>query len=308
VVDALLERNVDHAYASRKAAGSDIFKALTDPEVTEILIMGISLNDFTQGLVKPDAQLRRAWETLEEWITHPDRRPGQRKLDIRVLIIDPKSFGAQLRAFGETPRNMKPERLRRDVEDTAETLQKLKAIVNQQANPLVTFDFRFYRLPPQLFVCRTDKSSFVQPYYFWETRHDEVPVPLLRYSDSAALHTGTRNHFEIIWEHASVIASDYLEGKETGFDRGVHETGITNIYTDLDVARERMEWVVREASNRLYIMGISLNTFFKPGGSLLATIQRAIEKNPQLDVKVLLLNPDSDAAASTSSGPASTPA
>jgi hypothetical protein len=159
----------------------------------------------------------------------------------------------------------------------------------------VTFEFRLYRLPPQLFLFSTDKVSYIEPYYFWASRAVNAS-PFLRCGDgqTAALHQGMHDHFKLVWEHASVTASQYDEQCNLGLDEGLHLSGAVNVFQDHRLARPRISWLLEHAKQRVYIQGVSLRSYFD-GLELNRAIKTLVEEK-KVEVKVLLLNPDSEQA------------
>ena len=298
-LEAMRGSGISQIYASRAVASKDIAQDLTHPNVSEIRVIGISLNDF----VRADQSLNRAWTVVEGYI-RGERSVSNVKhqLDIKALIIDPQCLGGQLRsqAEGRYPK-ARAGRLYSEVMSTAKHLAKLERIAKENCDhTCVSFEFRLCRSAPILFLCSTDTVSYVQQYYFWASRYADVPNPVVKYhglsgsARSHSLHDEMRDHFDWIWDKASISSHDFLEGKSIGVDRGISQTGAINVFNDPGEARKRFLWLLKHAKSRLYIQGISLHSFFDYG-NLFQAIARLVDRG-DIDIKVLLLDPDSEQA------------
>ncbi len=285
-------------YPSRVDAAIDIRSDVIDPSNTKVRLIGISLNDFVQGI---DRTLLEAWTALQEFVqgSRPinDRARG---LDIRCLIIDPLCFGATLRSEAESETSAAlARRLAQDVTAAARDLQQLTAAANPKQTG-VSFECRLYRLPPILFLCWTDPVCYVQQYHFWSSRDNRTPTPVLKYRQLPAssatypYHKEMEHHFDWIWQHASISLDDYLDAATVGIERGMHECGAVNVYTNSDRARDRIVYLLARAEHRVSIQGISLISYFKVGA--LREVLSGILEASKVDVEVLLLDPLSDQA------------
>ncbi|MBI3942274.1 MAG: hypothetical protein HY326_04610 [Chloroflexi bacterium] len=296
-LEAMRQSGIVRIYASRASASEDIKRDLIAPNVTQIRLMGISLNDF---VLAAQPNLNNAWKTIEQYIRSDKHLDNPKKgLDIRVMVIDPDCLGAQLRSQGEERERVAVAgRLKTDVTSTAQHLFRLQKIAKaNESETGVKFEFRLYRVPPIMFLCRTDVVSYVQQYHFWRSRATDVPIPIIRYRGLAestwdhSMHEETKIHFDWIWDQASISAEEFLLEKAVGIDRGMHSVGAVNVFNDLSEARERLLWLTKNAKKRLYIQGISLKSFFDQG-DLFAAISDLVD----VDIKILLLNPDSEQA------------
>ena len=295
--------NILQMYARRQDAGADIEQDIQAPGISRIYIMGISLNDFVGG----DRYFNTIWTKLQRYVTGEGALPkGTQHLDIKILIVDPHCYGAHLRSFGE---NRRPggslSRLYNDVTGMINDLVALEETAQQKQHETnVSFAFRLYRIPPQIFLFATDKVSYIEPYYFWSTRAQEASMPLFRCSSGQSidpgqviqLHTGMYEHFQLLWEYASVPGSTYRKEHAIGVDEGLYQCGIVNIFQDHHEANPRLLWLLQKAKKRIFIQGISLKSYFD-GYTLNAAINEHLEDSAsQVEIKVLLLNPDGEQA------------
>src|SRR5262249_45451322 len=123
-LEAMRQSDVSRVYSSRLQGSGDMARDLTDPSIEEVRIIAISLNDFVRG---DQPALHTAWQHLERRIKREEPMPGQERLDIKVLIIDPHCYGAQLRSTGESREpTAVAGRLQTEVEDTANHLIRLQ--------------------------------------------------------------------------------------------------------------------------------------------------------------------------------------
>ncbi len=300
---AMSELNILQIYAKRQDAGADIEQDIQAPGISRIYVIGISLNDFVGG----DRYFNTIWTKLQRYVTGESALPkGTSQLDIKILIVDPHCYGAHLRSFGE---NRRPggslSRLYNDVAGMINDLGALEETAQQKQHQTnVSFAFRLYRIPPQLFLFATDKVSYIEPYYFWSTRAPEASMPLIRCSSGQStdtnrviqLHTGMHEHFQLLWEYASVPSSAYREEHAIGADEGQYQCGIVNIFQDHHEAKPRLLWLLQRAKKRIFIQGISLKSYFD-GYALNAAINEHLEDSASpVEFRVLLLNPDGEQA------------
>jgi hypothetical protein len=297
-LEAMDRCGIVRTYASRVDAAKDIRNDLANPANSKVRLIGVSLNDFVQGM---DLTLMEAWTTVQNFVRGKKRIDDQiRRLDVRVLIIDPRCFGAKLRSEAESESSSALSlRLETDVDAAAKALQRLMA----EARPSetgVSFECRLYRLPPILFLCWTDVGCYVQPYHFWSSRDNRTPTPVLKFrklSRSVATypyHEEMEHHFDWIWENAAIPVADYLDGAVVGTDQGINQCGAANIYTDSHKASRRIVHLLKRACKKVSIQGISLNSFFKPG-ELREAVSSVLEEE-RAEVEVLLLDPESEQA------------
>jgi hypothetical protein len=299
---------ISRIYAKRSEASEQIIRDIQDKKISQLDIIGISLNDF---LREGDKEFHALWKIIKGYITNPMSR--KHKLIIRILIIDPNCYGAYLRSRGELRgAGALPERLVTDAKTAATHLAELTKInqieqakiENEASDELkdggVSFEFRLYQLPPGLFLIRTNTTSYIQPYYFWAARDADASMPLLRCdydSDQhpALLHDGMKDHFDLIWYHAAITSHAFQSEYNVGVDKGIHQCGIVNIFDNSDIARRRIQWLLEHAKHNVDIQGISLHSFFD-GGALQKELQRLAKKG-DVEIRVLFLDPDSQQAS-----------
>jgi hypothetical protein len=301
LLESMRQSGVTRAYVSRGFAGKDMAQDLMDSGISEIRLIGISLNDFVRPGDQPD--LNTSWRFLEELIRGERSLTDSRaELDIKVLIIDPYCLGAQLRSLGESRAPAAVAgRLYAEVIQTAEHLFELETLARKQCERTrVSFEVRLYRLPPTLFLCRTNTVSYVQQYYFWSSRYTAVPIPILRYRGkpdrqwSDTLHGQMADHFNWIWEKGSITAREFHEGKALGIEKGLLLAGAVNVFADPNDALQRMLWLLQGAKKRVYVQGISLHSFFAHGQLFQAMAKLASQDG--IEVKCLILDPKSEQA------------
>lgn len=286
---------ISHMYLKRDNAIEDIKQDLANLNLSKIRLIGISLNDF----VRDSGIFHGIWKVITEY-TREQRKPPttDNKLTIQILIIDPNCQGAYLRSQGEhrDSKAIVQSRLAKDVDFTKDSLLELEEFVNRnEKEASVSFSFRVYQLPPMFFLLTTDAASYIQPYYFWRTRDPAIHLPFLRYNGNSDLHKGLNDHFDWIWNKASISSSEYFEHHQFGVDKGLHQSGVINVFDDPNDARERIVSLITKTQNRLYLQGFSLRSFFDGDTDLYWTIKQLSEQN-KVDIKILLINPNSEQA------------
>jgi hypothetical protein len=294
-LEAMKYTGLLRVYANREEATDDIYEDITSPQNEKIRLIGISLNDF---VLRKNPRLGSAWRILQECV---DKGISEhRKLDIKILIIDPICFGAQLRSKGEERlRGAHAGRLYNDVTAAVEELLRLQQLCKQDR---VTFECRLYRLPPMLFLCLTDSGCYAQQYYFWSTRLDNISFPILRFQNirttdiANSIHAELEQHFDWIWEQASIGLAEYREQSAIGADRGIAQVGITNVFTDANEALSRIECLLVDAKHRVSIQGISLHSFFMRSNPRLYKVISKLILDDQVDLELLYLDPTCEQA------------
>lgn len=232
--------------------------------VREVKLMGISLHNFVRSNV-----MRDVWEEII-------KMKRECEIDAKVLIIDPECYGAKLFSAGEARRSDSPLPI-----DVKAVIGKLKEN---------NFTFKFYQLPPTLFVLWTDSVSYVQPYYFWSKQSSEHDMPLFKFMNNSRLHEGLKDHFDWIWEHASVSPKDYSEKHLYRIDEGIYSNNVINATSDSQDFYNRISMLIKETEQRLYIQGVTLFPLFDKEVTSKA-IRERIENSNRTEIKFLLLNP-----------------
>jgi hypothetical protein len=241
-------------------------------------------------------RLRSAWQRIRRIVEHPDADSPD-EMDIRILIIDPVCFGAQLRSRGEgrSPANT-AGRLSNDVNTVIAELLQLE---QNCAQTRVRFQCKLYRLPPILSLYLTDSVFYVQQYYFWSTRTDTISFPVLKFQNTqpvdgrSAIHSELEKHFDWIWKRASIGLKEYREEYSFGFEKGVLQVGTNNVYTDAAEARLRMQYLLSRAKDKITIQGISLHSFFSTrDNALLYQAFHNLLRDSDIELEVYFLDPD----------------
>lgn len=285
-LDAMHKSGVVQIYPNRAAAATDITADLLSTNTSKIRIIGISLNDFV--LYKGPPQLGDAWSEIRKVLANHSR-----KLEVRLLFIDPTCVGAQLRSLGETRlHGYQAGRLADDVETTIQQLSHLEKDIDAVGKVS-----RMYRLPPILFLVLTDSAAYVQQYYFWSTRVRSAELPILKVQQQQhpILYSELEKHFEWIWDKAAISIKEYEVGFARGTDKGLKQSGLINIYKDSAEALNRIIYLLRHATKRVTVQGISLHSFFDRRGELFSEISRLLSEC-EVEVEFLFLDPECEQA------------
>lgn len=330
VLDTMQRSGISRLYASREEASEDLARDLQDQDISLIRIASVSLNDFIRG---DRRYLGRPWHVVERYVrgevqlrSSASEPANPNVLDIKVLIVHPACFGAQLRSKGEAREQpAMVGRLARDVDQMATYLQDikntylpdLKALeeltdlrdraarvdLGRESDPRVKrvqFDVHLYSLPLILSLFCTDKISYVHPFYFWASRDISAPMPMVSCRDSSqpdviSLHCGMHDHFNWIWDNASIPIADYVEGGRIGLDKGLSQAGAINVFTNPEDSTKRILWLLQHTRERLYIQGVALRAFFTRRGPFYQAVRKLIADG-NVEIKVLMLRPDSEQA------------
>jgi hypothetical protein len=294
---ALSNVYASNIYDKRNKASEDILSAIQSKNVDRIQLIGISLNDITRDENK---DFHKIWKILQKIIEGKYVISHKNKLKIQMLIIDPASEGAYLRASAEETEGA-PSRLYRDVWGSMEKFYSTKKKVTE----LVEFDVKLYRLPPILFMVRTNNVSYVQQYYFRPSHEANVSIPFLKYhssdnSNERTIHDELENHFNWIWDSASISLEEYIENYSRGTFRACLYANISNIFLEerireiQDKNRSRMgrlKHLIGKTKKRLWIKGITLRSYFSLESDLYKVILKVCRQS-DIDVRILLLDPE----------------
>ncbi len=290
---AMDKAGLSRVYAHRNEAALDMLQDVENPRLSKIRFIGISLNDFIRH---ENPELHQVWQIIENYIAHPNDSPSQTtSLDIKVLIIDPNCLGAYWRSVGENRRGQE-SMLFKDLQITSDLLHQLEAVAEKNTTG-VTFAFRYYQLPPQMFLLYTDRASYIEPYYFWASRSSSAYMPVFQFTsqNNSPIHASMEEHFDLIWDMASISSQEFFAQHQVGMDKGMRQSGARNAFSNPALARKRMLWLLQNAKRRVYIQGITLNSFVDDNyPDLFVAIQNLIRNGVEL--KLLLLDPESEQA------------
>lgn len=293
--DELQAADVDSFYRNRSDASRSIKNMLLQKGIASIKLIGISLNDFMRD---EHTELHDAWMQIRRYAEEDTPPAGAESLDIKVLVIDPRSNGANSRARAEATEGTE-SRLYNDVGDAMRDLYDLEQRLSL-GNPTgrrVAFQARVYRTCPILFLAWTPHTAFVQPYHF-RPRHSRSRIPTIKYHNSGetdCMHQELGFHFDWIWNNASVTLDDHLNRSCIGIDDAVRDSRIANMYYDYDESRARIIRLMEETNRILWIKGISLHSYFTfTRDELFRTVVDAYERG--VDVRILLINPNCEQA------------
>lgn len=277
------------AFRDRSEAAEDI-KITLEKEEANIKLIGISLNDFVRD---EEAVLHSVMQNLEHLI----KNDGSPNLYIQVLLVDPESNGAFLRANAEGEDVLANSRLKEDVTFSIDYFQKLETL---SAGKNIRLEARLYRSDPMLYLVWTPAVCFVQQYYFRPRRSSLFNVPIFKCESRRTIratefsaHDELKFHFNWIWTHASVPVSEYRKNFAIGVDSSIRAANIQNIYYDSKKSEQRILHLIEKTKEVLYIKGVSLHSFFRPGklfGAFLSACKRGVT------VKVLLIDPEGEQA------------
>jgi len=303
--EAARRLGISSIYPSRNAVRDDIRDAINPNLTKNILLLGVSLNDFERAA----GDFNDSWQAIRHLVEdavknstqesqYEKGRANPEKISIKILIAHPYSMGAVLRSKSED-KNLSPDqrRLTGEVLRTAGQLNAMQQELRKRGVDSIELEAKLYITAPILFLCWTDNKSFVQQYYFWD-KHEAATMPILAYeagdTTGQRVHKQLQHHFEWIWKHASVPVGDFIAGHQHGVDTGLYQGGALNVYASNDEARERMLYLLKTAERRVWIQGITLYSFFGRNQELSKAFEIVVRKG--LDTRVLLLDPMSDQA------------
>lgn len=296
-LNAMQEVDLVRLYKNRNEASEDIKKTIESTLKSEdprIRIIGISLNDFTRD---DNSALYQAWKHMYDYIKNKKNiNYNQKEADIKLLVINPDSMGAFLRAGAENTKDYNATRLFRDVETA---LMNFENLYKEFANKNLSFQAKVYNTSPILYLVWTPNAAFVQQYFFRPRHQMNINIPVQKYvnlrkdnSEVSSIHEELEFHFDWIWQKSSFSVTEFLTEKKHGNDLALRESNIKNIYYDFkNLNQNRILFLIKNAKERLWLKGISLHSFFRKGSPLYNAIWNAC-KQDKLDIRILVIDPD----------------
>lgn len=287
-LSSLYACSVTNVYQHRRDSAIDMTNDI-ERGITHLELMGISLNDF----VRTGSPLHDVWERIREILDNSTNH-DEMKIKIRVLILHPDCLGAELRSIAEHRKGSTiAGRLRQDVKSTAGHLQEIER--KTKTNSYI-FEARLYTVTPSLFLYRTDFASYVQQYYFWRSRSKQAEVPLFRYGktqpeENRSIHEQMGDHFDWIWQNSSISLTEFLEGNQTGRDKGLIRAKCNNVYNSTASCKKRMLWLLENANYQVKLIGISLKSFFNE--PFYEVLQQIADKGNLKTFQILIIDRDS---------------
>jgi hypothetical protein len=294
-IEALASAGISRVFRSRIEASDSMVSSMRDDATTELRLMGISLGD----LVHPGSRssLTAGWSRIEDRLRHGNDNSGP--LQVRVLLAAPGSTGTRLLGIGaqwhatgtadwHLPRV--PDSLDQVILAVAWQLRRLAAAVPQTSE--TSFELRFYRSIPQFFLCATNKSTYVHPYYLPSGERVLDPV-VMSFSAEAARHRAAQRHFDVIWSHGSVPADEVLVSSLLGIEPGMAQSGGSEVFVDPESVRKRVVELLHGARRRVWIQAMTLEAF---RSSPIDREMEEIARRAGLDVRLVVLDPTGETA------------
>jgi hypothetical protein len=293
--EALGKMKVVDVLRSTEDVAAGIAAVLADPAVTDVRLLGLSLSTFFGGRRHsrgPDWPGQRLERLLLGEEPAPQRRAG---IHVRVLLVDPACLSLRLLthgAGGESGEEL--VRLRNEIHEVADHLNRLSREVADRRNGN-SLHVRFYRAAPPFFLFAARQGVFTHSYYHGLAADPRAvaAAAVWRFSADSSAYQATCRHFDAIWDTDSVPCDEFLLDKAIGTDQGIGESGILNIYTDLESAQERIRWLISHAKQRVWLQGVSLSHHLSPP---LAEVMLGLLQSDSIDTRVLILDPESDQA------------
>ena len=294
-LDAMQKGDIVRFYENRAKASQDIKSDILDRNTGTLRIIGISLDEF---LRPSTSALHAAWQDVESCIK--SNRWRGTPLDVKILLIDPTCEGAYHTAKAEETGGLGVGgSFENNVLDSIKSLHKLVVLAKEK--DLIRFEVRLYRTPPILFLVQTDFVSYVQQYHFWGKNNPSLNTPLVRYqgrkssdAQGRSMHDEMEFHFDYIWKNCSIDINEYLEHYAQGCANALRRASILNMYYDPSLWRKRVLHLMANAKERLYLKGITLNSFFSDG-ELFDTFTK-VAVRPGLKIRVMLIDPECEQA------------
>jgi hypothetical protein len=292
--DSLSRLGVVDVLTTTEALMPAMSAALTDPALTEIRLLGISLSSWFSGRRRSRGA---DWpgERLERLLLGKDPDlPRTSGIRVRVLLLDPACLSLRLLTLGaEGDASEERGSLSNEIREIADHLSRLGKEVARLGNGN-QLQVRFYRAVPPFFLFAAGQGVFMRSYYHGLADNPQAGASAVwHFGAESAANRATCRHFDALWDTDSVPCEEVLLHKSIGTDQGIGESGIINIYTDRESAQERIRWLITHARRRVWIQGVSLRHHLSPP---LEEAMLHLVQTSSIDTRVLILDPESDQA------------
>jgi hypothetical protein len=150
----------------------------------EIRVMVCNLQDILS-----DTFLRG---TLNRLLVNDDR------VEVQLLLLDPKSNAAWVRATAEGAKSLQLSQLYADL---GANIRKLSGIVEEAKNKRnFKIEARFYDVLPHFYMISTKEDLFLEPCHLVGKRSIQENVPIFRFTAKSAMYDIAESHFKYVWQ------------------------------------------------------------------------------------------------------------
>jgi hypothetical protein len=119
----------------------------------------------------------------------------------------------------------------------------------------------------------------------------------ITHSGFQSYHRELEFHFYWIWTYYSTDIAEYARDKFIGTDKGIIDAGIRNVYYDSETCKDRIISLINDTKDILWIRGVSLRSFFMPGGEIYDALRRKyVESGSDVDIRIILIDMASESA------------
>ena len=150
----------------------------------EIRVMVCNLQDLLS-----DTFLRG---TLNRLLVNDDQ------VEVKLLLLDPKSDAAKVRAVVEGAKNIQSSQLYADL---GANVRKISGIIEEAKNKKnFKIETRFCDVLPNFYMVSTQDDLFFEPCHLAGKRPIHETVPILRFTSKSTMYSVAASHFEYVWE------------------------------------------------------------------------------------------------------------
>jgi hypothetical protein len=119
----------------------------------------------------------------------------------------------------------------------------------------------------------------------------------IEHSGFQSYHRELEFHFKWIWKYYSTDIAEYARNKSIGIDKGIIDAGIRNVYYDSETCKDRIISLINNTKDILWIRGVSLRSFFMPGGEIYDALRKKyVESGSDIDMRIILIDMASESA------------
>lgn len=281
--------NVKGLHQSRRECLDEFERIASDPHVTSISIVGISLREFLRP--SKDSGMK-VWLAIKDRL-HREKLdpPRSGRLKVRLLVLDPSSDEGNFRLKLEEHEN---EAHKTDVDQALNTIRQAHHEIYDEKDQ----DFlqiRFYGHCPFSFMFITEEDIFVEQYYYQNKPSGESPA-VVQYAKRSPKYGVLKQSFDLIWKNAKP------EPITTGTAVPIDKAGIENIFREDqrdELSHRQVFCIEKVKEGAIDILAISARHYVDPNKAVHHALLKVCSKDRKpapVKVRIAVVNPVSQQA------------
>lgn len=191
---------ISQIYVDRQEAQKRFIELVNNKNVTSIDILGISLREF----LTEQGKMRIVWEHIKVRLEEERDISFDKKLKVRLLLLDPKSSEGNFRYKIEKPTD---KEFNSDIRQGALEIENVKTLIFEGKEAKEIFQARFYEHCPFSFILLTNTTSFIEQYFYHKpvgrSKYKAESFPLIEYGFESSKYNLINHTFDTMWKNAN---------------------------------------------------------------------------------------------------------